>query len=167
MPSAGQIAEMTYAIRSIEAGDYARLPEIFRDAITSIGRHHYTDDQIRVWLARAPSASVFADAFEDGRLGFVVEGEGGEAVGFADLAPDGHINWFYCHPVLSGTGMADRLLFAVEGAARAKRIRCLSVEASETARSLFLRNGFEEERRRGFEIDGVAIHNYAMSKGLE
>ncbi len=157
---------MTYRIRRIEAGDYAHLPEIYREAITGTARHHYSDEQTKVWLQRTPSVFAFAEAFEDGRHGFVVEGEGGVPLGFADVEQDGHIGWFYCRPALSGTGMAVRLLLVIEAVAQKQGISRLFVEASETARGFFLRNGFREDLRRDFDISGVAIHNYAMSKTL-
>jgi putative acetyltransferase len=40
------------------------------------------------------------------------------------------------------------------------------VEASEAARRLFERRGFTVVRRRDLDLDGVAIHNFAMVKRL-
>lgn len=42
----------------------------------------------------------------------------------------------------------------------------LYVEASEAARRLFERRGFTVDARNDFAIDGVAIHNYRMSKAI-
>ena len=40
------------------------------------------------------------------------------------------------------------------------------VEASESARRLFERRGFSIDGRNDFTINGVAIHNYHMSKRI-
>lgn len=162
----GQIAGMPYRIRDIVERDLPHLPEIFRAAIEVTARHHYTDEQIRAWQEKTPSVARFTEVLSDGRRGFVVADENSRPLGFADLEPDGHIHWFYCDPTLSGTGMADRLLASLEYAAREQGVARLYVEASETARGLFQRNGFQAERRNDLEIGGVAIHNYAMSKLL-
>jgi len=50
--------------------------------------------------------------------------------------------------------------------ARAAGVTELYSEASEGARSLFLKKGFAEEGHRDFEIEGVPIRNYAMRKRL-
>ena len=42
----------------------------------------------------------------------------------------------------------------------------LFVEASEGARRLFERRGFGVDGRNDLTINGVAIHNYSMSKPI-
>ncbi len=96
----------------------------------------------------------------------VIADQTDRSVGFADVERDGHVQYFYCHPDLSGSGMADELLSALEMTARGQKLTRLYVEASETARGLFRRNGFNVVKRRDFEISGVPIHNYAMEKTL-
>jgi len=41
----------------------------------------------------------------------------------------------------------------------------LFVEASELAKPLFERRGYAVEARRDFEVDGVPIHNWLMTRG--
>lgn len=60
-----------------------------------------------------------------------------------------------------------RTLYAeLEGRAHILHIDRLYTEASEPARRFFERAGFAVDRQRQFEFNGVAIHNYAMSKPL-
>lgn len=62
--------------------------------------------------------------------------------------------------------MGSAICSALEDAAKAAGINVLFVEASEAARRLLERRGYRNECRRDFEIDGVAIHNYRMTKML-
>ena len=88
-----------------------------------------------------------------------------QVIAYGDLEADGHIDHLYCSPEAAGSGAAGAVLDAL--LARAEGLPRLYVEASELARGLFERKGFVVERRRDFEIRGVAIHNYAMARRLE
>ncbi|MGB3625975.1 MAG: hypothetical protein WA989_09105, partial [Henriciella sp.] len=55
-------------------------------------------------------------------------------------------------------------LAAVEDQARAQGTTRLYTEASEAAKSAFAKAGFDVLHRRELEVDGVAIHNWAMEK---
>ena len=158
---------MPYAMREYRPSDAALMPEIFRSAVSVSARRHYNDRQVTVWLSRTPNAETFAENYSNGRLAMMIVNQENRPVGFADVEEDGHIQYFYCHPELSGSGMADVLLRAIEVAARGRKLSRLYVEASETALGLFKRNGFDVVKRRDFKISGVPIHNYAMEKVLK
>jgi putative acetyltransferase len=68
---------------------------------------------------------------------------------------------------LVGTGVGSAIYAAIEAAARRAGIPLLFVDASEGARRLFERHGFGVDARHDFTINGVAIHNYRMSKAIK
>ena len=78
----------------------------------------------------------------------------------------GHLDMLYCHPDHTRKGLAERVLHAAEHHARSAGLDRLFTEASELARPAFERAGYSVLHRRDFEIDGVAIHNFAMEKHL-
>ena len=102
---------------------------------------------------------------EDGRL-ILVAVEADEPLAFGDLESDGHIDHLYCRADRAGTGVAGVLYATIEAEARDRRLGRLFVEASEPARRFFLREGFSVERRRDFDLNGLAIHIYRMNKTL-
>ncbi|WP_379923564.1 GNAT family N-acetyltransferase [Erythrobacter sp. R86502] len=59
-----------------------------------------------------------------------------------------------------GTGVGSAIYAALEAAAKRAGISLLFVDASEGARRLFERQGFNVEARNVFTIGGMAIHNY-------
>lgn len=153
-------------IRQFRQRDASHFAALFQKSVTIIGPRGYSPDQVAAWAARAPDADRWAQIMTDGRLCLVaVEGQD-KPVAFGDLEADGHIDFLYADPDAAGTGVVAQLYAELEAAARAQGLTRLYVEASEAARRFFLKQGFAELHRRDFEVDGVAIHNYAMEKQL-
>jgi len=154
-------------IRHYQADDAELLAALFCRSVMELGGKDYSPVQIQAWAARGPTAAQFHARSTDGRLVLVVVGQEGARLAFAELEDDGHIDFFYCAPEAAGKGIASALYDRLEKEARKKNIARLYSEASEAARRLFLRKNFSVIRCRDFEIDGVAIHNYAMEKRLD
>jgi hypothetical protein len=71
----------------------------------------------------------------------------------------------YCHPDVSGTGVADQSLdeLLVRVAASISK---LYAEASELTKGVFRRRGFELVCRRDFRLRGIPIHKFAIGRLL-
>ena len=152
------------AIRPYRESDAGTLAEVFERAVRGIGPRDYSPAQIAAWIGQEPRMERFRAKMADGRRCWVATDEKGRVTAFVDLEADGHIEFLFADPVVAGTGVTSALLDAVEAAAREDGIARLYVEASEAARRFFLKRGYEIQRRRDFEIGGVAIHNYAMER---
>ncbi|TNE57942.1 MAG: GNAT family N-acetyltransferase [Sphingomonadales bacterium] len=158
---------MPYSLRPFREEEAPRLCEIFGEAVQVIGRHGYSDDQVRVWHGRTPAdPQRMLYRHSQGHRIIVAADEADIAVAYALLEPDGHLDHLYCHPDHTRRGLADRLLAEAEDQARKLGAERLYTEASELARAAFERAGYSVTHRRDFEIDGVAIHNFAMEKAL-
>ncbi|WP_425424049.1 GNAT family N-acetyltransferase [Sphingomonas sanxanigenens] len=101
-----------------------------------------------------------------GRTFLVAVDDDNRPIGYGDLEPDGHIDHLYCRPDVVGTGVGSAIYAAIEAAARQAGMALLFVDASESARRLFERRGFGVDARNDYNINGVAIHNYRMSKPI-
>lgn len=153
-------------LRAYRAGDAARLAEIFRAAILKLGSRDYTAEQVAVWSGARVTVERLHEMYSDGRATFIAVDETDTAIAFSDLEADGHVDMLYCHPDHAGRGVASALLAAIEASARQAGMPRLHTEASETARPVFARAGYETVLRRPLEIDGVALHNWKMEKLL-
>lgn len=152
-------------IRPFRPADAPVLAAQYHASVHGAGGRYYTPAQLAAWSpAPADPARYLRQAA--GRIFLVAEDAGGTVIGYGDLEPDGHIDHLYCHPDAIGTGVGAALYAALEQAARRAGIARLFVEASENARPLFERRGFTVDARNDFERNGVAIHNYRMSKDL-
>jgi putative acetyltransferase len=147
-------------------GDAAALTGLYRAAVTGIGPRAYTPAQVAVWAALAPGPERLTALMADGRWRLVAVDGQNRPVAFADLERDGHIDFFYCHPSVAGTGVAGVLYRRLEAEARAAALARLYAEASEVAVGFFRRQGFTVLGRRDLVVSGVGIHNHAVEKAL-
>lgn len=161
---------MAYSIRLYRDSDAEQLSQIALAAITAIGSHAYTPEQVRAWSGRHGGAQMYRRRAAEGHIIFVAADSDDVAVAYALLEPDGHLDRLYNHPDHTRRGLASQLLAQAERHARAAGLTRLFTEASELARPAFERAGYAVQHRRDFEIEhdgtAVTIHNYAMEKLL-
>jgi len=96
---------------------------------------------------------------------FVAE-HGGQILGFAELEPDGHIDYFYCHHAHQRQGVGRMLYAAIEAEATRLQIPCLHAAVSTNAKAFFLRMGFEVVKEQRNIVCGVVAPNSIMRKLL-
>lgn len=154
------------AIRPYTDGDAEALAAVFERAVRGIGARDYSPAQVEAWIGPEPRADRFRAKMADGRRGWVALDDAGRVTAFVDLEASGHIDLLFADPDVAGRGVAADLLDVLEQTARDEGMTRLYVEASEAARRFLLKRGYAVERRRDFEIRGVAIHNYAMALRL-
>ncbi|RVV96725.1 GNAT family N-acetyltransferase [Mesobaculum littorinae] len=153
-------------IRPARSGDAATLALIFHSAVHGIARGDYSADQVRAWSPAPMPTATKEDRLGDGRQVFVAVDARDTPRAFIELEADGHIDCFYCHPDVAGTGVGAALYAWLEAAARQAGIARLYVEASDPARRFFAKQGFSVLHRREFARRGVMLHNHAMEKRL-
>lgn len=157
---------MAYTIRPFATGDAAALARVAQASIRQTGAVAYTPEQVAAWAARHRGPEMLAERAVRA-LGMLVAADADDQpVGYALLEADGHLDHLYMHPDHGGKGLALRLLAESEQIARTSGCTRLYTEASELARPVFEKSGYEVIERRDLEIDGVAIHNYAMEKPI-
>ena len=141
-------------IRTYIASDAPALAVIFNRAVSELASAHYPPEQIAAWLDGGMRAGETHVRCSDGRLVLVAAED------------DGHIGMLFVAPEHAGQGVASALYRHLEDEARQRGLTKLHVEASEMARPFFLRHGFALLHRRGFDLKGTPVHNYAMAKSL-
>ncbi len=153
-------------VRTYRPDDALRLEDIFRRAIQVIGAEVYSPRQVNAWSSARVTAGRLHQKYADGRATFIAVDASDRAIAFSDLEADGHIDMLYCDPDFARQGIATALLSAIEEKALRLKIERLYTEASEAAKPVFAKAGFDLLQRQDLEIDGVAIHNWAMQKRL-
>lgn len=153
-------------IRVFRDTDAEPLSALYRRSVEAIGPRGYTAEQVAAWASMTPSPERLRALAADGRTTLVAVDEADAPVAFGDLEADGHIHFLYCAPEAAGTGTVAALYAELEGRGRDAGMARLYSEASEAARSFFLKQGFTVLVRRDFELAGIPIHNYAVEKTL-
>ena len=152
-------------IRDFKNSDADALAALFHASVREAGICDYSVEQVAAWSPSKPDPEEYLRQAE-GRTLLVAVDEDDRPIGYGDLEPDGHIDHLYCRSDIVGTGVGSAIYAAIEAAARRAGIAVLFVEASEGARCLFERRGFGVDARNDFTINGVAMHNYRMSKPI-
>jgi len=155
-----------YSIRSYTDGDAADIYSVFESAVRVIGSQDYTQQQVRAWIASAPSVQQIHQRCTDGRNTFVSIDKDEKIVAYIDIENNGHIDHLFCAPEVSRSGASQELYKTVEELAITRGIERLFTEASEAAKRFFGRQGFSTLHRRDFNLGTVAMHNFAMEKQL-
>ena len=158
------------AIRPFRPADAEALGRLTLAAIRATGAQAYTSEQVAAWAARHPDPRRFLQSAAKGDTNLVATDGADRAIAYALMEPTGHIDMLYCHPDHGGRGLASALLVRIEADAARRGLAVLLTEASEVARPVFARAGFEHSHRRNFALEhagrSVPIHNYAMAKPL-
>jgi putative acetyltransferase len=149
----------------MQVSEEAAIEAIMLASVRTLGLRGYTPEQVEAWAGRAELFRI-EPRIEAGASVLVASEEGGGPVAYALIEPDGHFDHLYCNPDHAGHGLGTRLIEAAENLARQWGIKRLFTEASELARPVFARAGYDELHRRDLEINGVAIHNFAMEKRI-
>ena len=153
------------AVRPFRDDDAPALAKIFHASVREIGALDYTGPQTRAWSPAMPDPVDYIERART-RVVLVAVDRDDKPLGYGDLEPDGHLDHLYCRPDRVGEGMGSALLAQLERVARSLGIQRIRVEASEGARRLLERRGYEAGPRREVTINRVAIHNHPMSKWL-
>lgn len=152
-------------IRQFESSDAVALAALFHASVRDAGIRDYSAEQVAAWSPSSPEPDRYLRPTE-GRICLVAVDDDNRPIGYGDLGADGHIDHLYCRPDVIGTGVGSAIYAAIEAIARQAGIEFLFVDASEGARRLLERRGFSVDALNDFNINGVAIHNYRMSKRI-
>jgi putative acetyltransferase len=153
-------------VRKFESSDAKAIASVMWRSVHEGAALDYSEAQRAAWLPEPPDPLLMLRWASDGRFVFVAVGDDGTIVGYTDVESDGHIDHLYCLPEAIGAGVAGLLHQEVEARARQLGLSRLFVEASEGARRFYEQRGFVVNEKRHWDLHGVPIHNYAMSKAL-
>lgn len=153
-------------VRPFQPRDAADLGRVEYRSVHEVGSARYSPSQVEVWAPAVPSEESYLQRANDGRVFLVAVNVHDRPIAYGDLTPVGHIEYLYCEPEATRTGIVKALYLQLEHAAIQQNINLLSTNASELARSFFKKRGFLVVQRRDFVLKGVLIHNYRMEKRL-
>lgn len=153
-------------IRRYRTFDAPALSEIFNRSVRAIGPAFYSAEQVEAWASISPTPDQIHVRCTDGRTMLIAVNEADHPLAFGDIEGNGHIDVLYCSPEVAGKGIMSALYDALENIAINRKLPRLFVEASEAAKPLFEKKGFQMRARRELSIGQIPIHNYAMEKIL-
>jgi putative acetyltransferase len=152
------------SLRPYLPADARRCAEIFRSSINELAADDYDEDQRGAWASRADDEQAFG-ARLTGALTLLAMIDGAVA-GFASLKGADHVDMLFVDPEFARQGAGGALIEALTKLAQARGAKRLTVDASDSARPLFERQGFTAERRNLVRVGDQWLANTTMAKTL-
>jgi putative acetyltransferase len=152
------------AMRPYLAADAAHCAAIFRASIEELAADDYDEEQRAAWANHADDDAAFGAKLADGLT--LVATIASETVGFASLKGPDIIDMLYVHPQFARRGIGAALLDALARLAQARGVARLTSDVSDTARSVFERQGFVAQKRNLVRKDEQWLANTTMTKPL-
>ena len=141
------------------------LQHLFITSIQQTCAHDYTQKQIEVWTSSIKNIDKWLQKIEN--QFFIAAWEGKQMMGFASLENGNYLDLMYVHPHHQRKGVARRLLNELEQLASKYGSTQLFSDVSKTALPFFKKQGFHITKENIFEIHGVEINNFRMSKVIK
>lgn len=152
------------SIRRYKQGEEERLWQLYHDTTHMINGKDYTPEQCERWAPAVADMPKWRERIR-ARNPFVAQ-ENGKILGFAELEPDGHIDYFYCDHEHLRRGIGRQLYEAIEQEARLLKIPRLHAAVSINAKAFFLRMGFKVVKEQRNIVCGAVATNFIMEKRL-
>ena len=151
-------------VRRYLPGEESEIWDIYFNTTHEIVAREYTVDQINRWVPRNMDMTWWAERLAQTNPFVAVED--GHIVGFAELEPNGHIDYFYCHHKRQRQGIGTSLLDAVEQDASSLGLKSIYAEVSTTAIDFFKAKGFEVEEEKTNPVCGAPAKQCIVRKLL-
>jgi GNAT superfamily N-acetyltransferase len=164
MASTSMTGTSAVTIRPYHPRDLTALMALFRASVHGTARRDYSARQLAAWAPRDLDQEAWERRLEANHT--LAAEEDAMIVGFAELAPGGHVDMLFVVPDRQRRGIARALLRALETEAARRGEQRLTTDASRTARPFFLAAGFRPVEAREVERRGVRIENFRMEKDL-
>ena len=159
------MAHPRIALRPYLPADAALLADIFRASIEELTGDDYTQEQQEAWASTADDLTEFA-ARLGSQLTLIATMEG-SLVGFASLEGADKIDMLYVHPAVTGQGVGNMLIEALEKLAGSRGAAKLTVQASDSATRFFQHRGFVPQTRNSVLRGDEWLANTTMQKNLK
>jgi putative acetyltransferase len=152
------------ALRPFLPSDAGRCAAIFRASVEALTGDDYDDDQRRAWAAAADDSAAFGARLAKALT--LIATISGEPVGFGSLKGADVLDMLYVDPQFARRGVGAFLIDALARLATGRAAKQLTSDVSDTARSVFEKQGFVAQQRNLVERDGEWLANTTMVKPL-
>ncbi len=151
------------ALRPMLPADAAYLAAIFRTSIMELTGDDYSEAQQEAWADRGEDPDFVQRLSKQLTLVATIASA---PVAFISLKGTDQIDMLYVHPGVARQGIGTMLYDAIEKLAVSRGAKQLTVDASDTARPFFEKQGFEGVHRNTIPVGDEWLGNTHMKKPL-
>ncbi|MEL6931373.1 MAG: GNAT family N-acetyltransferase [Cyanobacteria bacterium J06600_6] len=151
-------------VRLFESEDTEQIAQLFQNTVRKINIRDYSAAQIKAW---SPDDLNWRNwrALCGTRFTYVATANQ-KILGFGELEANGHIDCFYVHYRHQRQGVGHSIYQAIEIKAQELSLNRIFTEASITAKTFFLKQGFKIISPQEVSCRGEVFTNYSMTKEL-
>ena len=151
------------ALRPMLPADAAYLAAIYRASVMELTGDDYSEAQQEAWADRSEDLDFAQRLAKQLTLVATVASA---PVAFVSLKGADQIDMLYVHPGVARQGIGTMLYDALEKIAASRGVKQLTVDASDTARPFFEKQGFEGVQRNTVLLGEEWLGNTLMKKAL-
>lgn len=151
------------ALRPMLPADAAFLVAIYRVSVMELTGDDYSEAQQAAWAETSGDPDFAAKLSNQLTLVATINSA---PVAFISLKGADHVGMLYVHPGVVRQGIATMLYDAIEKLAAARGAKQLTVDASDTARPFFEKQGYEGVHRNTIPLGDEWLGNTHMRKRL-
>lgn len=151
------------ALRPMLPADAAFLAAIYRASVMELTGDDYSEAQQAAWAETSGDPDFAAKLSNQLTLVATINSA---PVAFISLKGVDHVGMLYVHPGVVRLGIATMLYDAIEKLAAARGAKQLTVDASDTARPFFEKQGYEGVHRNTIPLGDEWLGNTHMRKRL-
>lgn len=151
------------ALRPMLPADAAFLAAIYRASVMELTGDDYSEAQQAAWAETSGDPDFAAKLSNQLTLVATINSA---PVAFISLKGADHVGMLYVHPGVVRQGIATMLYDAIEKLAAARGAKQLTVDASDTARPFFEKQGYEGVHRNTIPLGDEWLGNTHMRKRL-
>lgn len=151
-----------YQIRPYQIGEESQLRELYYHTIHQVNQQHYNAEQRAAWAPERYDENAWTMRIMQSEPFVALHND--TIVGFADVQPDGYIDFFFCHHAYQGKGVGKALMQHLLKTGKRQGIKRFYANVSLTAMPFFQHFGFNIVREQQVVVRGVALSNYLMER---
>lgn len=144
--------------------DVALLTEIFVASVMELAAEDYGEEELAAWVSAADDEAAFGERLKP--MLTLIAFIDSEPAGFVSLKDNAVVHMLYVAPDHARVGAGTALVQAIETLALRRGAKALSVDASDTAKSLFEKLGYVAQRRNTVDLGGIWLANTTLTKAL-
>lgn len=144
--------------------DYKELQQLFVDTVNTVCSKDYNAQQIKVWTESVENEQRWLNILT--RQYVIVALVKNKIAGFCTLDNGDYIDLLYIHKDYQRQGIATKLYSFIEEEAITHKSSVIEADVSKTAKSFFIKMGFETIEEKKVVQKGVEMLNYKMKKVL-
>lgn len=154
-----------YTIRRATSEDLQNILALFYETVRYICIQDYNEVQIKAWTSSIKDEDRWLSKIASQY--FIVLEKDNKIIGFSSLENNNYIDFLFVHKDHQNKGIANIMFQHLESIALANDTKKLEADVSITAKSFFLRKGFEIIKEQINIRENIEFINYKMIKNLK